>query len=64
MTLFETRIARIRSDAAEIESAATTIAEMRQLNPCSAPIADLQGSARALRMAAQKLDEIASKGAV
>lgn len=63
MSLFESRIARIRTDAAEIESAAMTIAELRKLNPFSTPIADLRGSARALRNAAQKLDDIASKGA-
>lgn len=63
LSAVESRISRIRCDADEIESVVTTIAELRRLNPCSTPIADLLGSARALRSAALKLDEIANEGA-
>lgn len=62
LSVVESKISRIRQDAAEIESTVGLIAELRRLNPVSTPIVDLKIAARALRLAALKLDQIAKQG--
>lgn len=59
LSVIECKIKRIYQDANEIESVVGLIAELRQLSPVSTPIADIRTAARALRVAAVKLDEIA-----
>lgn len=57
--LFEDRVARIRRDSEIIEGDATVLAELNQLTPGYTPIRDIRRSAQSLRLAANKLDEIA-----
>lgn len=59
LSVVESKIARIRQESNDIESVVSLIAELRRHSPIATPIADLQLSARALRIAALKLDEIA-----
>jgi hypothetical protein len=61
LSVVESKIARIRADAADIESTVGLVAELRRVSPVSTPILDLRMAARALRLAALKLDEIAAK---
>lgn len=59
LSVIECKIARIRQDASAIESTVELVAELRKLSPVCTPIADIRTAARALRVAAVKLDEIA-----
>jgi hypothetical protein len=59
LSVIECKIARIRSDAAEIGSSVGLISELRKLSPVSTPVLDLKLAARDLRLAALKLDQIA-----
>lgn len=59
LSLIECRLDRMRRDAEMIESDIGLVSELRQLNPLCTPILDLRRSARSLRLAAQKLDQMA-----
>lgn len=59
LSLVESKVARIRSDASEIESAIGLLSDLRKLNPLGSPILDLKLAARNLRLAALKLDQLA-----
>lgn len=58
LSVVECKLIRILADATDIESAIGLVAELRKINPVSTPIADLRIAARALRLAALKLDQI------
>ena len=59
LSVVESKVTRIRHDAAEIESVVEVLAELHKLNPVNTPCADLRIAARALRLTAAKLDAMA-----